>query len=95
MSIEVTRVREGNQSWIEPPYDNRWDELTRLRWHAAVAEHDCGVSVRVVVSRNGPRPDYNVLAGRASVAPLSFTEALSFINGVCIGAQQSCPKEGA
>lgn len=91
MTMEVTRVREGNHTWIEPPLDNSWDDLTRLRWHAAVTEHDCGVSVRV--ERPTRLTEYNVLVGGSSIAPLNFTEAWSFITGVSIGAAQSHREE--
>jgi hypothetical protein len=32
---------------VNPPYDDSWDEITKLRWFAALIGHRTGVQVRV------------------------------------------------
>jgi hypothetical protein len=50
---------------VNPPYDESWDEITKLRWFAALIGHRTGVQVRVaqrtkvkeVDSNTGPGTD--------------------------------------
>jgi hypothetical protein len=92
----VKRLSKGEGSgwttWIEPRLDNRWSDLDKLRWHAAVVSHDTGLAV--TVSENGktgvlrPRGDYLVDIGRTSVANTgSFTHTWDHLTGIMRGAQ--------
>lgn len=38
-------------TWIEPPLDNRWTDLTKLEWWAAVVSYDTGLPVKVRKAR--------------------------------------------
>jgi hypothetical protein len=45
--MSVTRVRTDTGSHIEPELDETWDEVTKLRWNAAVVAHDTGLAVEI------------------------------------------------
>ena len=38
----VRRIETDHGSYIEPPFEESWSELEKLRWHLAVALHDGG-----------------------------------------------------
>lgn len=42
IKYHVKRVHDDNGSHIEPPMDNNWPDIDKLRWWAAVAEADTG-----------------------------------------------------
>lgn len=45
--MRVERVHHTGGSIIMPALDDNWDDLTKLRWHAAVVEVDSGVHVDI------------------------------------------------
>lgn len=92
--MTVRRIQDGIHSRVEPPLDHAWDELTRLRWHAAVVEHDTGVPVSVTDAAywiNDEPVDglYAVNVGWSSNAPYTADEAWVFLSGVSVGADQA------
>lgn len=94
----VERVHTEHGSHIEPPYDEGWDDLTGLRWHAAVTEADTGVHVRVEpanysIERHGrwvkQQGFFCVLVGHSSSGPYTFDQAWKTMNGVSMGVSAS------
>jgi hypothetical protein len=99
----VTRLGDGEGSswttWIEPPLDNRWSDLEKLRWWAAVVSHDTGLSITVSESRKTrvtqgrthvirAAGDYMVDIGRKSVANTgSFARTWDHLTGILRGAE--------
>ena len=45
--MKVDRIRTDDGGRNEPPLDPAWDDLTKLRWWAAVVEADYGVQLDV------------------------------------------------
>lgn len=85
----VRRVSNGSGSHVEPPCDDRWSDLDRLRWHAAVVALDTGLRVRV--EPGSERGRFTIYVGSAGVAPLSFGTAWAYLSGVSLGADQARP----
>jgi len=87
----VHRVEDPDgSSSIEPPLDAAWDEITQLRWKAAVVEHETGI--RIIVTGpyhnyNDEREHYSLNIGRASIGSSSFDTCWTLLNGVTLGAQ--------
>lgn len=90
MSITVERVTTASGSHIEPPLQQYWSSLRKLRWWAAVAEADEGIAISVEKSQywinNIPQFGYFDVAGSG---PMRFDAAWTFINGMCAGARAS------
>ncbi|MFC8278454.1 hypothetical protein ACFUJR_39305, partial [Streptomyces sp. NPDC057271] len=82
--MNVTRVHTQRGSHIEPPLDPNWDNLTKLRWHAAVVAHETGLTVEVE-----PQPeasDYSVtIVGSSSAAAYTYREAWVYLSGIGVG----------
>lgn len=88
--MKVERVETETGSRIEPPLDQRWDDLTKLQWKAAVVGLDCGVTpviekcdthVGVTGIWIPVRGRYMVLLpGRTSTTG-NFYDTWSFLNG--------------
>lgn len=93
----VTRIaHEGGGSHVEPPLDQAWDELTKLRWHAEVVAVDTGkrCEVRGAKYRIDDRLQvgfFNVhYRGKCGVAvqgPMDFRSAWDWLNGFAAGAK--------
>lgn len=98
----VERIHADRGSHIEPPLDQRWSDLDKLRWHAAVAEADAGITIEVGPSQLRYKPPgserwiertdefrINVaLPGiYSSCISLRFYEAWTYINGAVAGAR--------
>jgi hypothetical protein len=94
----VTRVHDDTGSSIEPPLDEAWDDLTQLRWHAAVVAHDTGL--RVTVNPGGEQRKvgeewvavpgtYGISVGRTSAAAFNYAAAWTYLNGVSTGAREA------
>lgn len=81
--------RGGVMSTVDPPMDPLWDKTKKLVWHAAVAEYDTGIFIRIGPGEarvNGHRlPDmFSVQVGQRSVV-LDYEDAWTYINGVHAG----------
>jgi hypothetical protein len=95
--MDVRRIHTSNGSYIEPPLDQQWDALTKLRWQAGVVRADAGVTVYVMpgalttpglLGRPWVHWDYFALRiGQASHASYRYDEAWIFLNGVSAGAE--------
>jgi hypothetical protein len=88
----VQRVRTDHGSHIEPPLDQTWDKLTKLRWHLAVTLHDGGLppdAVQIVEGDfriNGRRVEsYDLMAPGWTASAGDFHDAWSRINGIADG----------
>jgi hypothetical protein len=97
---EVVRVRTDTGSHVEPPLDQSWDDLTALRWHAAVTEYDTGVRIRVYdgqcsTKRRGrwvvQHGVYSFTIGGTGCGGYPFGTAWAYLNGVGIGAREAAP----
>lgn len=79
-------------TWIEPALDNRWSDLDKLRWWAAVVSHDTGLSVTVQTD-NRMRvirswDTYQVDIGHISIASIgTFDRTWDYLAGMLAGAQ--------
>lgn len=95
----VRRVSHDSGSHVEPPLDQAWSDLEKLRWHAGVVEADSGVRAfiipramteKAVLGLVGPfrtRWDlYSIRIGNSSHSAFNFNEAWDFLNGVDAGA---------
>jgi len=92
-NVTVQRVTTEWGSRIEPPLDQSWSDLEKLRWHAAVVGVDAGVvAPRVDVCdyssrRFGiwfPNRGYYTVQG---CGPLRYAEAWDYLNGMLAGAK--------
>lgn len=90
----VRRVHTENGSHIEPELDPAWDEMTKLRWLAAVAAHDTGIRIRVHPARARIEeswrtiPDlYCLEIGRTSVSAQRYHQCWLYLTGVQVGAR--------
>jgi hypothetical protein len=95
----VRRVHEEAGSHIEPPLDDGWSDLDKLRWHLAVALHDARLPEHLAsvepghVTRNGVpiaglyNIRYRSVAGRTngSWGAGDFRSTWSLINGIGLG----------
>lgn len=95
--MNVERVRTERGSRIEPPMNQRWSDLDKLRWQAAVVATDTGQEVVVTaggeqVKRFGRWVDvpgsYSIRVGGSSIGSFNFGSAWTFLTGVSIGAQE-------
>lgn len=96
--MAVQRVADESGSHIEPPLDQSWDELTKLRWHAGVVEADCGVRAYIMPgalttpglfgSFRVHWNQYAIRIGNRSHSSFPFSEAWTFLNGVESGATE-------
>lgn len=98
---DLRRVDTPDGSHFEPPLDQSWDRLTKLRWNAAVVRVRTGVDVRI-----GPA-DYAVrfcwiwfkqrgfydITGYVgdtwayTTGPFNYADAWTYLNGVESGAR--------
>jgi hypothetical protein len=71
---------------VEPPWNNEeWDELTKLRWFAALIEYRTGVGVRVARDPDwseGSYPSYNIaLPHMESTTPAPYPVVWGWLSG--------------
>jgi hypothetical protein len=95
---DLERVTTKRGSHVDPPLDEDWSDLVKLKWNAAVVRVDCGVEVTVRVAESQYRrgsgkwlpakPDrYQALAPGGSCDMGDFRESWAYLNGVRIGAE--------
>jgi hypothetical protein len=94
-AMRVRRLADERGSYIDPPLDQEWDALTKLRWHLAVTLQDSGLAADALqidpadyrvggVAQDG----YYCLHGLwFSVGALSYSSAWDVINGIEYGAR--------
>lgn len=92
--MQVRRVPDRTGSSIEPPLDDAWDNLAKLRWKAAVVALESGIEVSVDVgffSIGGVCQSgyYSlVIPGiGGSSCVLKFSDAWTHLNGIAAGAR--------
>lgn len=96
--VAVIRVQDESGSHIEPPLDETWTDLDKLRWHAAVVAADTGLRVSVQAAEQytkaGVRWEievglYSVNVGFSATSGLRFDRAWTYLNGVSTGSAQT------
>lgn len=92
-TMRVRRIYsdEDGSSYLEPPVDENWPPLDRLRWRAAVVFEDHNITVTIHgafdESFGDPLPgEYEIRGERLKVGPLGFTRVADFLNGMSAGA---------
>lgn len=83
---EVVRVETEHGSHIEPPHDTSWDELTSLRWKAAVVMLSCPDLTIKVHPATGNQ--FGLVVGGTSSA-YCYTDAWLSLNAVEIGWREA------
>lgn len=93
--VDVRMVQDGNMTYPDPPFDPDWSDRTKLEWHAAIAELESGVRIRIAdghfrLMENGRwvehEPHYSVQVGYSSTV-LPFRGAWTYINGARAGGR--------
>lgn len=82
--MDVTRIEYPGGSHVEPAYDPAWDDLTQLRWKAAVVAHDTGLRVAVRPRQHG---EYSIECGNSSGGTYDRQEAWTYLSGISVGAR--------
>lgn len=92
--MKVKRITTGTSSRVEPPLEEQWSDLTKLRWHAAVVSLDTGSEVRILVepSTSAWKPrwspfwisedSFQITVGDSTAFPFDFHSAWTYLNGV-------------
>jgi hypothetical protein len=84
----VARVADEHGSHIEPPLDENWTSLEKLRWRAAcvrLASPDLPIGVR---QYEGDPPTYGLVIGNTGVGDMPFHQCWTYLNGVETGLSQ-------
>lgn len=91
--MNVTKNQDGSHS---PAFDEDWEPVEQLRWHAGVVALATGLRIEVTDHGGIPdRLDYGTVRFHLSVrgtrtlvggGPMHFADAWSFLDGVKAGA---------
>jgi hypothetical protein len=78
----------------EPPLDQGWPDLQKLRWLAALVESETGVRLRVFQSDSQMphRPQavlYDLVTPNATTGPAGFQGTWTLLTGVELGAKEA------
>jgi hypothetical protein len=91
---DLRMVEMGRGTGPSLDLDPSWDEITKLRWKAALVERATGI--RVIVTRghgtiNGREipNQYNLNIGSSSLSGASFNSNWTLLNGVEIGFEEA------
>jgi ABC-type Fe3+ transport system substrate-binding protein len=89
---EMRRVSSDSGSYVDPPLNQRWDDLTKLRWHASVVRVDNGSEIDIDVSvaaysvgRIRQRGYYTINTRGSAHGPCTYHAAWSYISGIDCG----------
>jgi hypothetical protein len=103
MSIDLTtvhRIHTERGSHIEPPLNEAWSNLEKLRWNLAVALHDAGQPINLMDVResdyrvNGvPQEAYDVTSSFGTSGAIGFHSTWTFINGLGFGLSAAARME--
>lgn len=95
--MNVARVYFDGGSRIEPPLNQSWSNLEKLRWHAAVVELEAGIRVNITPSthqvkrfgvwRDVQPQEYDYTAPGVSGMLGTYCEAWAWLNGLAAGAR--------
>ncbi|PRY56458.1 hypothetical protein [Glycomyces artemisiae] len=96
--MDVRRTQTDTGTTYEPPLDPDWDELDRLRWHAGVVHGDTGIGLTVAPAKfsvNGVIQEghFNLWVGDTVVCPGKYSDTLSYLNGIALGARGAPSKD--
>lgn len=94
--MHVQRIHTAIGSHVEPPLDQTWSQIQKLRWHAAVVEVDNdfqGIEIskahlsRRIMGRWVRVPDvYEIAVGSGGGSgAYTFSQAWDYLNGVSAG----------
>ena len=94
-AMSVERIHTERGSHIEPPLEQDWDNLTKLRWRLAVVLHDAGLpddAMRVEPADyriNGvPQEAYGVIGAGGISGAIGYHSTWTFLNGVSYGLRE-------
>lgn len=94
MSVERIHTERGSN--IEPPLDQDWDNLTKLRWNLAVSLHDAGHpadAMRIEPSDyrvdGVPQEAYNIVGPAGTTGAVGYSAMWVLINGVGYGLRSA------
>lgn len=95
--MDVRIVEHDRGSHVEPPLDQGWSDLDKLRWKAGTVRAAVGVVVRISPgAMSSPRPfglghrihwdRYGLYIGNGGYVAFTLDQAWDFLNGVEAGA---------
>lgn len=84
---------DDGSSHIEPPLDQEWSDLEKLKWKAEVSSDDSGLEIHVAPGQYYIEDErqpyfYTVNLPHSSSGPHTFNEAWTHMNGIVSGAQE-------
>lgn len=86
--MNIVRIHTDHGSHIEPPLEQSWTRLAKLRWHAAVASHDSGLEIVVNPTKKlMPQTFMVTIVGHTGHSDRPYADAWTLINGIASGAQ--------
>lgn len=89
--MPVTIIHTTNTSTPEPPLDQAWTPLDKLRWHAGVVEARVGCDLGIRITEN-PTGTFGISVGNlngcwnSGINPLTYDEAWTHLIAVQDGA---------
>jgi hypothetical protein len=99
----VQRIRTDHGSHVEPPFDESWSDLEKLRWKTAIAELDGGLGVGTLKVSEAPQEErkkrfvmsyrypvfYQLSYGYGSMGIYTYDQMWVLLTGVLLGASLS------
>ena len=94
VSAPVQRIHTGRGSRIEPPLDQSWSPLEKLRWHLAVALHDAEMPPDLFMVEEEDAPAwggrrYAVRWACGGMSSMSYDRMWTLINGISLGLEKA------
>lgn len=85
---QVHRVEDETGSHIEPPLDETWPDLWKLRWKAAIVSREIGCNIHI--GKDAKRAWYGLSyhdgkVGVGSSLSLTFNQMWAELNGIRAG----------
>lgn len=95
MSVEIENahmVKTERGGWTpDPPMDESWSDLVKLKWHAALVRSKTGINVTVHRQPQDHQGDYYQTTLRGTgwfiVTVHTYRNAWTYLNGVEAGAK--------
>lgn len=91
--MQVVRRHAGASSWIEPPLENAWEDLDKLRWQAGVLLVDTGIRATITQHSDFFGPKYGLQfsfgadPSSTSTTAMDFGYAWAYMSHVSLGAE--------
>ena len=84
MTPTVQRIHSANGSHIEPPLESDWSDLEKLRWRAAVVEHDNRLPEGTIKVTEHPH-NFCIQTPGSSMSVIGLHDTWSVLTGIDIG----------